>query len=44
MRYLILIGLGDLPWTVVGRDHSHRTKPAPDPHLHAARLWKVAPH
>ncbi|RSS50531.1 HAD family phosphatase [Streptomyces sp. WAC01280] len=40
---LEVIGLDDLPWTVVGRDDVARPKPAPDAYLHAARLLGTAP-
>nr|WP_133899457.1 HAD family phosphatase [Streptomyces sp. KS 21] len=40
---LAVLGLDDLPWTIIGRDHVPRPKPAPDAYLHAARLLGVAP-
>ncbi len=40
---LALVGLDDLPWTIVGRDHVPHPKPAPDAYLHAARLLNIAP-
>ncbi|MEE1825378.1 HAD family phosphatase [Streptomyces sp. BE20] len=40
---LEVVGLDDLPWTVVGRDHVAHPKPAPDAYLHAARLLGVEP-
>ncbi|MFH8838318.1 HAD family hydrolase [Streptomyces sp. NPDC017868] len=40
---LSVIHLDDLPWTVVGREDVPRTKPAPDPYLHAAGLLGVHP-
>ncbi len=40
---LSVIRLDDLPWTVVGREDVPRTKPAPDPYLHAAALLGVHP-
>ncbi|MFD0355478.1 HAD family hydrolase [Streptomyces sp. NPDC127110] len=40
---LRVIGLGDLPWTIVGREHTPVTKPAPDCYLYAARLLGVDP-
>ncbi|KUN40462.1 hypothetical protein AQJ30_07400 [Streptomyces longwoodensis] len=40
---LNVIGLNDLPWTVVGRDHVTHPKPAPDAYLHAAHLLDMAP-
>ncbi|MFJ8849323.1 HAD hydrolase-like protein [Streptomyces sp. NPDC102437] len=38
------MGVHDLPWTVVGREETPRTKPAPDGYLHAARLLGITPH
>ncbi|MFJ1548087.1 HAD family hydrolase [Streptomyces sp. NPDC088246] len=38
---LTVIGLDDLPWTIVGRDHVAHPKPAPDAYLHAAQLLDV---
>ncbi|SMF44599.1 HAD family phosphatase [Streptomyces sp. Amel2xC10] len=40
---LTVIGLDDLPWTVVGRDHVARPKPAPDAYLRAAHLMNTDP-
>ncbi|MGW7514594.1 HAD family hydrolase [Streptomyces sp. NPDC054796] len=40
---LSIVGLDDIPWTIVGRDDVARTKPAPDPYLRAARLLDVSP-
>ncbi|MEU7011464.1 HAD family phosphatase [Streptomyces sp. NPDC046332] len=40
---LTVVGMGDLPWTVVGRDDVTHTKPAPDAYLHAARIMGVEP-
>lgn len=40
---LTIIGLDDLPWTVVGRDHVTHPKPAPDAYQHAAHLLRVDP-
>jgi len=38
-----LVGLDDLPWTVVGRADIPHTKPAPDAYLRAARFLGVDP-
>ena len=40
---LTVIGLDDLPWTVVGREDVPRAKPAPDAYLRAARLLGAEP-
>ncbi|MFG2233593.1 HAD family hydrolase [Streptomyces sp. NPDC048723] len=40
---LTVVGLDDLPWTIVGRNDVTPTKPAPDAYLHAARLLGVLP-
>lgn len=40
---LTVVGLDDLPWTIVGRDNVPHPKPAPDAYLHAAHLLDVDP-
>ncbi|MEV7782438.1 HAD family phosphatase [Kitasatospora sp. NPDC088351] len=40
---LTVIGLDDLPWTIVGRDDVAQPKPAPDAYLHAAHLLRTEP-
>ncbi|MFJ6370451.1 HAD family hydrolase [Streptomyces virginiae] len=40
---LTVVGLDDLPWTVIGRQDVCHPKPAPDAYLHAARLLAVPP-
>lgn len=40
---LTVVRLDDLPWIIIGRNDVPRTKPAPDPYLHAAHLLGIAP-